>query len=521
MDTIFDFFFKLFARIVWGSEEEWYRRRKLRELLKALRNRHPDWTDPSGKKIGPPFASLLYKLARIMKGLEQEYSGLESISSDRLITAWLDDQALEKIEALNYENFSRDINNTREIMESVEELERNYQDISELLASDAFSGFKQGYTHLLLLKELIRFDYKGLIGQFDPSFSLTNPRYVSSFSHLAGQQIQDELLDFYYIWAQFSLSSALERNLAFLKEEEPDGNDEEPNGTGILEHLREINEDKLRSEDLLLLLRLIKDDPEMDPGSCPEEEDPIELFKQKLQKQFETSRTRIEREVIAKKITSILLLLFGKKEIQEAEGYTSGLNQLLYDNGFPGFIHLMPVSVISSWINRFHKEYILESFNSLIREGFFPNPDSEKKFSYYLEAFSELSSEMERLEMILNRTAIGERSLGTTELNGLLQAPFLSQEDRHCIEQYLTASNKQAAKVVELAGKLFGALSVFLTTLREDAKQKEPRIVSNIRSVYNSSHQKVYDLLPEMGEKVALMVDILKQYTVVGEISGK
>jgi Zn-dependent M16 (insulinase) family peptidase len=67
MTALIDFLLKIFARLVWGSEEEWYRRKKLREMLKTLREHHSDWIDSSGRRLEPGLASSLLNLARNVK----------------------------------------------------------------------------------------------------------------------------------------------------------------------------------------------------------------------------------------------------------------------------------------------------------------------------------------------------------------------------------------------------------------------------------------------------------------------
>lgn len=525
--------FKFFARIMWGSEEEWYKRKQLREISRSLRSLHADWVDSGGKRVEPGLASTLFKLARLLQSLEKQYPNLHKAGPETVITSWFDQESLEKLEQLSYDTIVQQIEGFGGVTESIEYLEGIYRDISALLAGEGFSGFTEGYAHLVFLRELVRFDYKGLIGQFDPSFSLTNPRYVSSFSPVGGDQIKEELLDFYYLWAGFAVSIALERNLQSTlcsgsqssdsqEGGDADGGDgDERDGTGILDHLRELSEQHLPAQDLLLLIRLISEDPDFEPGICLVEENPLEDFRKRVQNRFETTRTRIEREILAKRIRKDVELLFGRADaLQEPEGYNGEINRLLYEKGFQGCIHLMPLSVILTWMQRFYPGLFMEILNTLIRDGFFPDPDWSKKLSAIVGGFEDLQREIEKVQHVAGRTAVGDRTMGTAELVGYCKAPFLSQEDRHHIEQYLTSVNRQAARAVDQAGKALGLLSTFWETLMQDAKQKEPRIVSNIRTMYDSSHRKVYDLLPEAGENLKQLIRIMKNYTVVGEIYG-
>ncbi len=525
MTALIDFVLKLFARIVWGSEEEWFRRKKLREMLRSLREHHSDWIDSSGRRLEPGIASSLLNLARNVKMTAALVPALASLSRDsgesyrlarRLILDWLDEECLESISSLDYEIQKKIVFGSENSPGALGAMEKTYGEVSEILEGELFSDFGRGFFHLVLLSELLNYDFQSLLNQFDPSFSINNPRYISAFAPVAAIQPLEELLDFYYIWQQFDVSAGLEKMIGLLGE--ADHSEEMNQNTDpeqIIFHLRNFVIKNIPAEDFLLLLRIIKDDPDFEPGIHPAVEDPHRRFINELRKQYENIRIRLEREILERKIEYRIGNLFSGHSVKPLSCYNEKTGRQIFNQGLIGFIHTLPLTVIRNYLEQLYAEMVPSEVGKVLNDGFFPDPGFSRALERLLVEGEQLKKSLKGFEEKAASMAVGDSFLGTEEIAAMLASPVLSAEDKSAIEHYSEQLNREARKIVDTGGRLFGDMQRRIEIIVSDARDRQPRVVTNIKTLSGEHVKSSIEALRVIKHQLDQLMEILKEYTVI------
>ncbi|ADK81772.1 hypothetical protein [Sediminispirochaeta smaragdinae] len=519
MASLFDFLLKLFARIFWGSEEEWYKHKQRKAIIKSLRERHPDWLDSSGKRLGEGFASAMLKLARSVHSFAGEFSRLSAFGRDEqatekiagaLFRSWMDDEAVALLESLSYEKMKAEVSSSLDPFAVLERLDLRFESLFTLLSGDHFSGFSDGFFHLLLFAELLRYDFQGLLVQFDPSFSILNPRYVSAFSPIALAQVEEELLDFYYIWEEFEVSISFERDISILSGDEASDTLEQR-----LYHLREARERGFSAEELLLLLQIAKEDAAFQPSTYPKPENSQLHEIQRIKEKFLQDRFRLEKSVKEKKLRPIAEKLFLGIPYRPLKEYGVGIDRLLLAAGFVGFRYVLPLETVMNFLEAIYRPSISRELAKLLDEGFFPDPTLGQRLVRIMSDAEGLETNLKAFCTFAGDVPIGDRTIGDKEATSLLQSDEISAEDRTALEEYQKILDKEAAELVKQSGALFGKLYRFVMLLNRDAKQRQPGIVTNIRAIEGVEKRNIQERFRDIEESLDLLVAILKRYTVV------
>jgi hypothetical protein len=525
MDSFFDLVLRIFARLIWGSEEEWYRRKQMNLMIKSLRERHSDWLDAAGRKLEPGLASTIlnvYRSIKMMHGLlpaiaELDGSGLsESKLANRLIGLWIGKETEDCCYALGCSDKDIDGFMAEELRKELILLDQQYQKVLEQLKGEQFSDFSPGFFQLIILSELFRYNYQDLLRQFDPSFSINNPRYISSFASLAIAQPIEELLDFFYIWNSFDPALSFERHAELLVKEDLHEEMEQ-----VLYHLKKAQSEQLSSEDLLLLIRIIRQDPDYEPERHPSGIDYYAKFLEQVKKRYETAKLKLERELIRKRLLSKIKELFGTTQMSQVDSYSEKISKMLFEHDLIGYLHALPVAVVKTYLEKHYKESVVIEIDKLLREGFFPDPG----FSRALGSFMTDCEDIERLIKALGSKgesfSAGDRLMGPTEIVSLLGNDLLLPEDNDVIEQYTNTLNADAKVLIDKAGSAFGKFHKRIGLLVTDARQKEPRIVTNLRTLSAEKGGSMVEALRKIENEIDLLQEILKHYTITVEYIEK
>lgn len=526
MTSLLDLVLRLFARIVWGSEEEWFRRKKLREMVKSLRERHSDWMDPSGKRLEPGFASAMLNLCRTVQMVSSAVPALASISvgnegeryvnAKKLLFGWMDSETENRIADLDYDARRRAAHGS-DSLDAIGEMEKNYGTVVNWLDGEVAAEYVSGFQHLLLLSELSRYDFQGLLTQFDPSFSVSNPRYISAFSAVSALQPLEELLDFHYIWSGFDVSAALEKNLLILSGDR----EQEDDIDQLFYHLRNYQSRIIGADDLLLMIRIIKAEPDFEPAVHPAADSPVKAFQSELRKKFEAVRIRLEREILEKKIRSRIQLLFQERPLASVPVYNDETGIMIFERGITGFLHTLPLKVVKNYLTLLYEGRVPPELRKLLSDGFFPDPGFSRSLEKLLSESEHLLKAVTDFERQAGSLEYGERFMGSEELVAMLSSTLLAQEDKDAVACYAEKMNREAGKLVDTAGRLFGDLYRRLDSIAGDAREREPRIVTNIRTISGENFKNLADAVRAFKAELEQLLEILREFTVISASPGR
>ncbi|HBG37011.1 MAG TPA: hypothetical protein DDW88_08105, partial [Treponema sp.] len=97
----------------------------------------------------------------------------------------------------------------------------------------------------------------------------------------------------------------------------------------------------------------------------------IEPYKEKMKKKFDSESKRIAVELQDEKNTEDIKTLFDNRNLLPLQGYTQELSHFLQSNSVEGFLHIVPLSIINTFMRMFLTDRIVSYLNRIVVEGFF------------------------------------------------------------------------------------------------------------------------------------------------------
>ncbi len=305
--------------------------------------------------------------------------------------------------------------------------------------------------------DLCRHDYERIIGLFDPSASIDDPRYKPDFASVPGEQILPELVDFYYLTESFVFSQQLKENtLRLLEKRQPDSFDEAKKAKidKVFAHLGKSISERLGKDILLSLIRVIKDDPDFTPSTPRERKDYLDAYRLRLTTQFEKDRERILREQHESAISADIRNLFGEAEILEIEGYDEENDSFLRRESPNGFIWIKPLRILKTFIAGDFESLLKESVKRVLVEGYFDNKAFQNNLANILYQCERSGGRIQEFEEQLR----GNGRISLVAMKRYIEEMRRGKDIASFLNRLVDAINDNAREIVEDEVGLFAML---------------------------------------------------------------
>ena len=517
-----------FARIIARDPEESRRRAEIRKLQVSLAEMRPPYYRAKQNLVLPGFGLAIYRFFSLLRPFtELVRSTIAStdvkISQryfDYLIDCRLPPSEQERKRFFAYEGMSERVQASLKPEEELEAIRREFD--SYLGALEAL-GSRVVDADLYVVDRFVdicRHDYERIIGLFDPSADLDDPRYKPDFTPISGDQILPELVDFYYLTESFAFSQPVKENIfRLLEKRRPAGFDAAQKGKvdKIFSQLDRALSAHLGRDLLLSLMRVIKDDPAYAPSTPRERRDFLDAYRRRLVTQFDKDRERILREQHESAIASDIHRLFEDAEILEIEGYDEENDILLRQESPNGFTWIKPLRILKTFIAEQFEPQLKESIKRILVEGYFDNKafqnnlanilyQCERSWGRIVE-FEEQLRGNSRISLIAMKRYIEEMRRGKDI------GPFLNR--------LVDAINDKARSIVEDEAGLFSMLEESLAALLSDFKRSSPELITNVRALGGGRNREIMAQIQTGKESISVLVKIMRNFTRVRSQSSE
>ena len=249
----------------------------------------------------PGFAQAIYhfySLLRPLAGLAKSTIANPDIRISQRYFDYLIDRRLLSAEQERKRFFAYDgmVERMQAALKPDEELEAIIREFQAFLGSLDALGSRVVNADLYEVErfiDLCRHDYERIVGIFDPSANIDDPHYRPDFAPVPGAKILPELADFYYLTESFIFSPQLKENiLRLLEKRQPEGFDDTKKGKidKLFSQIDKTVSERLGKDILLMMIRVIKGDPNYTPGTPRERRDFMDSYRRRLIAQFEKDR---------------------------------------------------------------------------------------------------------------------------------------------------------------------------------------------------------------------------------------
>jgi hypothetical protein len=521
LEYLQDIIFALFNR----NPEETERRRRLRSLYEQLVKVRPPYYRRSSGQILPGFAVSVMQLAQVLHPLREVFEKtidnpdpkLAQRFNDYLITSRLPEKLQNLHSSFSYSAMKKRVFDSADPEEELEKINEEIGQLLRGLNTAEFHGFDNSYTVMKRLINLCQHNFMPMLRLFDPALKSLDSADPAIFQPVSGEEMLQELLDFYFVLAGFDYSESVERNIGLLLERLSRERAEEARArlNKVLLRLQKLLSENLSSQTILIMLRLIQKDPHFVPQSIQEESSFLEAYKNRLQINCQRSRERIHQQLRELAVAEDLKRLFPGGQPEQVEGYREDVDQALQERDFDSFLQIRPLRILKNYIRvHFHKE-LKEPLKRLIVEGKFENRIFQNMFTNTYFQCEAMESKILQFEEELQGS-------GTQSIKKLPKYIELLDQGKpvyNMVATVLDTIEKESKNLVEEGANCFYNLCVILLEILNDAKLKTPVQVSNIKSLSGSKSQEYLARLSYGYNNLYLFTKIMKNFTTIKQLT--
>ncbi|HET7838939.1 MAG TPA: DUF5312 family protein [Rectinemataceae bacterium] len=513
---------EFFVRLLNSDPEESRRRAELRKLYTILAETRPPLYRAKQNLVLPglaqailQFYSSLRPLAEIIRvtvaspdvRVSQRYF-------DFLIECRLPASEQEKRRFFSYEGMSERVAASLQPEQELESISQDFQSFLQSISDlgDKEIDFDLGEVDRFI--DICRHDYERLVGLFDPSASLDDPRYKPDFAPVPGEQILPELLDFYYLTEGFFFSPMLKEGVLRLLERRsrnPVDAAKRAKVEKLFSRLDKSLAERLSKDVLGSLIRATKGDPYFLPSTNRERREFMKPYMRRLSTQYEKDRERLLREQHESVVAIDIRGLFGEVDILPLEGYDEENDAYLRRESPNGFTFIKPLRILKTFIAAAFDPFLKESIKRILVEGYFENKNFQNNLANILYQCERSANRIGDFEQQL----VGTGRLSITAMRRYIEEMRRGKDISAFLSRLVDAINGRAGEIVEEETGVFAMLGDALGDLLSDYRRSSPDLVTNIRNLGAGRNKEIMGQIQAGRDRIAILVKIMRNFIFV------
>ncbi len=493
----------------------------LKRLYSAISHIKPPYYRFKSNLVLPGFAQDLYLFCQALKPLmdlaDRTLAHPDLRVSrrffDYLVDLRLPEQDLAKKDSFVYEGMKSRIENAVIDTDEQKAIGLDFQRFLKSVDDLSLGTLNFELAEVQRFIEICRHDWERTLGFFDPGASIDDPRYRPDFQACAGEQIVPELIDAYYLVSGFSFSDILLAKVMRIFEKHAPATAASQAGkiSKLFATLNKILSYRLSSDNLLVMIRLAKQDPIHEPDLGRDRVDYIDEYRKRIVTQYERDRERYLRERHESAVSQDIHDLFGGTEVLVLDGYNEDNDSFLRRESPNGFTHVKPMGILKTFVRGLFDTQIKETVKKILVEGYFDNKSFQNSLANILFQCDRTGGRIDAFEEGLKgngRVSISSVKRYVEEMrHGKDIMPFLNK--------IVDEINYRAREICEDETGLFGMLSDVLGELLADYKKPSPDLVTNIRSLGGVRNKELIASIGESRKKSETFVRIMKNFAYI------
>jgi hypothetical protein len=516
-----DILFTLFTR----NPEEKEKRRRLRAQYEELKKIRPLYFRRSSGQILPGFAVSILNLALVLRPLREVFEKtidnpdlkLAQRYKDYLVTARLP-EALQNLQSsLSYSFLEKRVFDSQDPETELDKIDTEIDQLLGGLSGGEFIRFDASFTAVSSLSNLCQHSFLPLLRFFDPALKSLDSADPAIFQPVPGEDMLQELLDFYFILAGFNYTESIERSIGLLLDRLSRERAQEAKTRlkKVLLRLQVLLAEGPGADKVLFLLRLVQKDPYYVPQSIQEGGSFLEAYKNRLRINYQRSKDRIQQQLRELAVGEDLKRLFPGGQTEQIAGYSEEIEQALLERDFDSFLHIRPLRILKNYIlSRFNTE-LKEPLKRLIVEGKFSNKVFENMLTRPYYQCSEMEGKIIEFEEELQ----GSGTLSVKKLPKYIELLDQGKPVHNMVTTVLDTIEKESKQLIEEGANCYYNLFVTLMDILNDAKLKNPAKVTNIKYLNTGKSQDFLSRVAHGHNNLYLFTKIMKNFTTIKQQS--
>lgn len=503
------------------------KRAELRKIYAFLAQIRPPYYKPKGNLVLPGFAQGLYNFRSILRPLVDMARKTISHSDiriyqrffDYLVDARLPAESRDKKAAFAYEGMKSRIGNAVREDEEFEAIGREFQEFLHLVDSLSIGDLDRELAEVEQFSDICRYDWDRIVGLFDPGANMDNPNYRPDFQTADGEKILPELVDLYYILADFSFGETLARNILIILERHTPQTAVSIQRQKLEKIFSALNKGlslRLHRDVLLALIRALKSDPLYDPPIVREGTDYVERYRRRMVTQYEKDRERLQREQHESAITADIEALFGSAEVAPVDGYDEDEDAYLRRESPNGFTHIKPLRILKTFVHNNFEKDIREPVKRLLVEGYFDNKGFQNNLANIIYQCERSAGRIDEFEASLR----GNGRISIVAMKRYVEEMRRGKDVSSFLNRLVDAINQRAREICEDETRLLQMLGEAMGDLLVDYRRPSPDLVTNIRTLGGARNKEILGQIAEGKRQLDTLLRIMRNFTYIRAVGA-
>lgn len=495
---------------------------ELRKTYVYLSQIRPPYYKPKGNLVLPGFAQGVYNFRSILRPLVEMARKTISHSDiriyqrffDHLVDARLPEETREKKASFAYEGMKTRIANSVKEDEEFEAIGREFQDFLRQVDSLSISDLDRDLAEVEQFSDICRYDWDRIVGLFDPGANMDNPNYRPDFRPAEGEKVLPELVDLYFILADYVFGDNLVQNLLIILERQAPQTPVATQRQKLEKIFSALNKGlalRLHRDVLLALIRAIKSDPAYDPPLVRETNDYVERYRRRMVTQYEKDRERLQRERHETAISTDIGALFGNAEVAPVDGYDEEEDAYLRRESPNGFTFIKPLQILKTFVhNNFEKE-IKEPIKRLLVEGYFDNKGFQNNLANIIYQCERSAGRIDEFEASLRSNG----RISIVAMKRYVEEMRRGKDVSQFLNRLVDAINQRAREICEDETRLLQMLGEATADLLADYRRPSPDLVTNIRTLGGARNKEILGQIAEGKRQLDTLLRIMRNFTYI------
>ncbi len=488
-----------------SDDPERQKQRQLRDIANDLRRSRLHFYNPQKATVEPGLARFLWEIYKAVAAAQVLVKGAE-VSGALKMT--LVDSSLSEEQALLKERLSEKSIDERArkgidpaALEA--EVKRDVKTLLEGIDTNWMNDLDALFNRLLVLLDLIGFDYFFLLKKFDPGLPERDFSYNPRFEAVEATSVLGELQDFLEILPNVDPDADWDRMLAALKEHR---------GINVVsrEALRkaiQLIRDVQKSGLMPLIVRHAMQNPSWKPLVRTHRDHIVEPYLSKLKAEAETTAKKVAHGRHSEKLEELARAVFGSGSVEKLSHYSEASNPEYAQKMLGGFLYVSALNYLRAFLVEYLPKSIREVVDLLIIKGKWANNQPSQQMSEAFHQLLAVSEKIGRFDTDLAEDGELGRRLKTIALR--------TERDRKAVVQLrmaLQQVNDEARTLIGDSIQHFVAIARVLKLAHEDIGKANPAFLVNWKELKPASDKDLRVVVAAVYKKIYNFVQLMQMY---------
>ena len=492
------------ASLFTSNDPERQKQRRLRELAGELKRIRPRFFNPSQSVAEPALGKFFWEIYRAVAAGQVLLKGAETSGA---LKATLVDLTLTEEKLGLRERLTESSINERSKHQDPAALSAEVRDdlgrFMDGFSADSMAETDALYNRLLVLLDLIGFDYFFLLKRFDAGLPERDFTYQPRFSAVDANHLVEELQDFLEILPNVDPDADWDRMLEILKSHR---GVEVVSREGLKKALHGIREVQ-KTDVLLKIVRCLVQNPDWKPMIRVHHERIVESYIAKVKAEAETTAQKVASGKRNQKIEELARAVFGTGAVTRLSNYSEKANPEFTQKLMGGFVHVAALNYLRAFLTDYLPTSIREVVDLLLIKGKWINKDTSQQMS---EGFHQLLKQSETIGLFdADLAEDGEtgRRLKTIAIR--------TDRDRKAVVQMrmtLRQINDEAQTMIGDSVQHLVAIARVLKVAHDDVSRQSPMLLTNWKDLKPSTDTDIRVLIAMVYKKIYNFVQLMQMY---------